>query len=137
MILRFACIFLMTACFAGWAGAADVSPPLDAAAFDARTSGKTITYSSGGMPYGVEQYLPHNRVLWAFAEGECKEGTWFQNGPQICFDYQDDNGLQCWTFHDTDNGLMARFMGDDDSTPLISLTESAEPLACPGPDIGV
>ncbi len=111
--------------------------PLNAMEFDARTVGRTITYSAGGQPYGVEQYLPGRRVLWAFTESECKEGTWFPAGDQICFDYHDDSGLQCWTFFDTPQGLSAKFQGDDAAEPLVSLSESPEPLACHGPDLGV
>ena len=117
--------------------APETGPPLSAEAFDARTVGRTITYSSAGLPYGVEQYLPGRRVLWAFAEGECKEGTWFQAEELICFDYEDENGLQCWTFFDTADGLIARFEGRTDQAPLVSLTESPEPLACQGPEVGV
>lgn len=117
--------------------AALAEPPLSAEEFDARTIGRTITYSAFGQPYGVEQYLPGHKVIWAFAEGECKEGTWFQDGDYICFDYRDDSGLQCWTFHDTPEGLMARFLGDDENEPLVSLSESTEPLSCQGPEVGV
>ncbi|WP_406721064.1 hypothetical protein RPE78_01765 [Thioclava litoralis] len=118
--------------------AEDATPPLDAAGFDARTTGKTITYSANGQAYGIEQYLPGHKVLWAFTESACKVGTWQQQGEEICFDYQDENGQQCWKFYDTDKGLKAQFMGDGGmSEPLISLSESETPLNCPGPDIGV
>lgn len=111
--------------------------PLTAEEFEARTEGRTITYSAYGQPYGVEQYLPGRRVIWAFEGGECKRGTWFQQDQMICFDYRDENGLQCWTFHAAPEGLSARFMGDAEGEPLISLQESSEPLICPGPDLGV
>ncbi|MER5170588.1 hypothetical protein [Thioclava sp. GXIMD2076] len=118
--------------------AQDAETPLDAAGFEARTTGKTITYSAGGLPYGIEQYLPGRKVLWAFTQSECKTGTWAQEGDEICFDYQDENGKQCWHFFDTKDGLKAQFMGDGGaSEPLISLQESETPLNCPGPDIGV
>lgn len=110
--------------------------PLDAAGFDARTQGKTITYSAGGVPYGTEQYLPGHRVIWAFTAEDCRAGTWFQQGEEICFDYGDESGLQCWQFFDTPAGLSARFAGSPESDPLVSLAETAEPLACPGPKIG-
>ena len=116
--------------------AADPGAPLDAEGFDARTVGRTITYSAGGFAYGTEQYLPGRKVLWAFEGDICKEGTWFQDGQYICFDYQDENGLQCWTFFDTPQGLMARFRGDPASEPLVSLGESPKPLSCQGPDVG-
>ena len=111
--------------------------PMTAEEFDARTLGKTITYSAGGTPYGIEEYRPGHKVVWAFAEGDCREGDWFQQGDQICFDYHDDTPLQCWTFHDSPEGLVARFEGRDDGEPLISLKESTTSLNCPGPDLGV
>ena len=117
--------------------AQELGPPMDAAAFDARTVGRTITYSVGGQPYGIEQYMPGQKVLWAFAEGQCKEGTWFQAGEFICFDYQDENGLQCWTFHERGPDLVARFRGQSQNEPLVGLSESPEPLVCQGPDVGV
>lgn len=116
---------------------APLPDPLSAEDFDARTRGRTITYSAFGQPYGVEQYLPGRQVVWAFEGSACKRGTWFQHDRMICFDYRDDSGLQCWTFHDTKAGLIARFMGDATGEPLISLQESTEPLICPGPDVGV
>lgn len=118
------------------ATAEDPSPPLDAHGFDTRTVGRTITYSAGGLAYGTEQYLPGQKVLWAFEGGLCKEGDWFQDGQYICFDYKDENGLQCWTFFDTAQGLVARFRGNPASEPLVSLDESPEPLSCQGPDVG-
>lgn len=126
---------LALAPIAAWAD--DLGPPMTAEQFDARTVGKTITYSSGGQAYGVEEYRPGHKVVWAFAEGDCREGEWFQQGEQICFDYHDDSGLQCWTFHDSPAGLVAKFQGSDQSEPLISLKESTEPLNCPGPEVGV
>ncbi|MBK5946752.1 hypothetical protein CCR83_09980 [Rhodobacter veldkampii DSM 11550] len=110
---------------------------MTAAEFDARTLGRTITYSQSGVIYGVEQYLPGRQVRWAFEGGECKTGHWFEQGGMICFTYDNQPELQCWTFHDQPEGLMARFWGAPDDTPLISLEESADPLACAGPDIGV
>lgn len=117
--------------------AEDLGPPMDAAQFDARTLGKTITYSAGGAPYGIEEYRPGRKVVWAFAEGDCREGDWFQLNDQICFDYHDQTPLQCWTFHDSPDGLVARFEGRDDGEPLVSLKESDAPLNCPGPSVGV
>lgn len=113
-----------------------VGPPMSADQFDARTLGKTITYTAGGLPYGIEEYRPGHKVVWAFEGGECREGDWFQQGEQICFDYHDDTPLQCWTFHDLPAGLVARFQGDDNGAPLVSLKENAQPLNCPGPDVG-
>lgn len=110
---------------------------LDASAFDSRTQGRTITYSAYGSAYGVEQYLPGRRVVWAYTEGQCKTGFWFEQAGQICFSYENEPDLQCWTFHDTAVGLKAYFNGDQENEPLVSLDESPEPLNCSGPEVGV
>jgi len=115
-----------------------IGPPLNAAEFDAMTLGKTITYSSNGTTYGIEEYRPGHKVVWAFAEGDCEEGDWFQQGEQICFDYHDTAvGLQCWTFHKRGKDLVAWFEGKTDQEPLVSLETSETSLNCPGPDVGV
>ncbi len=120
------------------APAEDIGPPLTAAQFDALTLGKTITYSAGDTTYGIEEYRPGRKVVWAFAAGDCEEGDWFQQGEQICFDYHNaDVGLQCWTFHLQGEALVAWFEGKRDGAPLVSLDTSAAPLNCPGPEVGV
>ncbi|SOC08820.1 hypothetical protein [Rhodobacter maris] len=120
------------------ASAEDLGPPLTAEEFDALTLGKTITYTAEGEVYGIEEYRPGHKVVWAFAEGDCQEGDWFAQGEQICFDYHHaEVGLQCWTFHHGPEGLVAWFEGRQDGEPLVSLRESTVPLNCPGPEIGV
>ncbi len=122
--------FVAVAVFALLPLAALAEGPLDAASFDARTLGRTITYSQNGEVYGIEEYLPDRRVRWAFVGGECHEGTWFQDGEDICFFYEDGADLQCWQFSDTEAGLVARFRGNPDNEPLVSLAETRAPLAC-------
>lgn len=116
------------------AAAAD---PLDADAFEARTLGRTITYSRQGQVYGIEEYLPGRRVRWAFKGDICQEGIWFQRESYICFAYDGRADLQCWTFTESAAGLMAQFMGDAPGNPLVSLSESPEPLACSSVHLGV
>jgi hypothetical protein len=112
--------------------------PLDAAAFDARTLGRTITYSAQGKIYGIEQYLPNRQVRWSFVGRDCKDGHWYEQGPYICFVYEPDVGPQCWIFLETEAGLSARFRGDTQGAPLVSLHESAVPMHCAGtPHLGV
>lgn len=127
---------LAAAPLAALADPGETAPAMTADQFDARTRGKTITYTANGVPYGIEEYRPGHKVVWAFDGGECREGDWFQLGEQICFDYHDDTPLQCWTFHDSPAGLIARFEGDRIGAPLVSLQESATPLNCPGPEVG-
>lgn len=111
--------------------------PLSAGEFEAYTTGKTLYFQSGGVDYGVEQYLPNRRVRWSFLDGECKDGTWYAQAEYICFDYEDDTGPQCWTFYRSGNGLKARFAGDPEGSELYETRASTEPMQCLGPEIGV
>lgn len=135
MFVKHLLIPLLVVGYAGLAMADDT--PLTADQFDALTQGKTIIYSQDGIPYGTEEYRPGRTVVWAFTDSECREGNWFPQDDQICFDYHDGTPLQCWTFFNTADGLMARFQGDDISTPLAALSQSDTPLNCPAPDVGV
>ena len=110
--------------------------PLTAEEFDARTLGQTLTFATGGEPYGIEQYLPGRRVIWAFIGEECREGSWFPVGSQICFEYDDEPGrLHCWTFFDGADGLVARSEGPG-GTELVEVRRAEEAMYCPGPDVG-
>lgn len=119
------------------AGAAD--KPMTPAEFGAYSLGKTLYYAVGDKPYGAETYLPDHRVVWAFLGEDCKNGTWYEAaGGQICFIYDgDDKGPQCWTFYRSGAGLKAHFAGDPAGADLIEVRQSPEPLACPGPKVGV
>lgn len=125
---------LVLALLAGplWAGGF-----LDAAGFDAATRGKTYYYSSGGQPYGAEEYLPNNRVRWSFLDGECLEGTWWQEGDFICFEYVDDPEPHCWTFQQGPSGLVATLKGQSGGRVLYEVEQSEKPMMCLGPKIGV
>ncbi|WP_108484704.1 hypothetical protein [Oceaniglobus ichthyenteri] len=111
--------------------------PLTGPEFDAYTQGKTLYFNSGGVSYGVEEYMPNRRVRWSFLDGECKEGEWYENGSQICFEYDDGTGPQCWTFFKGQGGLRARFEGENVSDFLYEARQSDEPMVCLGPKIGV
>lgn len=112
--------------------------PLNAAEFEAYTTGKTLSYATPGRdPYGAEEYLPNRRVRWVFTGQECKEGEWYPSDELICFLYDDSNTPQCWSFYLTPRGLRAQFENRPDSAPLYQIDESTEPLFCPGPLIGV
>lgn len=118
------------------AAAGDV--PLSAGDFEARTTGRTLTYGMDGQVFGSEQYLPGRRVIWAFAGQDCQRGTWEEVGGQICFRYEGDPDPACWQFFDEAGHLRAELIGDDDEgASLTQLSQSDKPLSCPGPDIGV
>ena len=113
--------------------------PMDAAAFDAYTQGRTLSFASQGVPYGIEQYLPGQRVRWAFIGDTCQEGIWFQRDELICFVYEyNPSEEQCWIFTQTDRGMRGVFMGPDGpGTELYEVQQSDVPLTCSNLDVGV
>lgn len=118
------------------AHALDSGAPLTAEEFEAYTTGQTLTFATDGTAYGIEQYLPGRRVIWAFVGEECREGVWFPLGPQICFEYDAEPGrLHCWSFFQGQEGLIARSEGVGGSD-LVEVQRSPEPMFCPGPDVG-
>lgn len=115
--------------------AALADTPLSGAEFDAFVSGRTLTYSANGIPYGVEYYAPSQRVIWSVLDGTCEYGKWYEasspTGPQICFVYEDDPEPNCWQIFMEGNRMRADFMNQPDSTVLYMLDET-EPLICDG-----
>jgi hypothetical protein len=122
-----------------WGGAAAPSAtPMTGEEFNAATIGRTFYFSSAGQPYGAEQYLPGNRVIWAFVGDDCRDGKWYEDQGMICFVYDDNpNDPQCWLIFDGESGLQVQSMQFPDSPPLIAVEQSPEPLACLGPNVGV
>lgn len=116
--------------------AAQDGPPLTVEQFESYVTGKTLSYADQNGVWGTEQYLPDRRVVWAFTKDICQYGTYFAQDDQICFVYDDDPTPQCWTFWQGEEGLEALFSGDS-ATHLSEVKQSAEPLGCPGPDVGV
>lgn len=112
-------------------------PPMTAQEFDAFATGKTLDYYEGGAVFGREVYLPGRQVRWAFTAEECRMGRWFPQGDQICFLYEDDPEAKCWTIWRKGDGLAARYATDTPDIPPREVRQTDEPLACPGPDVGV
>ncbi len=71
--------------------------------FGALVTGQTVTYlAQDGITIGIEAYHPNGRVTWLVGEGRCQKGRWFAQGPQICFEYQDQDATHCTDIsHDT------------------------------------
>lgn len=111
-------------------------PPMTAEEFEAHVTGKTLDYSLDGAVYGREVYLPGRRVHWARTGGDCKTGTWYPEGRQICFLYADDPTPKCWSLWPDGTGLAGRFATDSLTTSFHRAREAAEPLICPGLDLG-
>ena len=110
-------------------------PPIGAEAFEDYTAGRTLTYASHGLAYGIERYLRNRRVLWAFLDGTCHHGYWYPKGDEICFLYEDLPGEQCWLFRLSDGGLAARFADSGEDYDVLESGETV-PLDCPGPMVG-
>jgi hypothetical protein len=119
-----------------WPAAAE--DRMNAAEFEAYTTGQTLTFSFMGVPYGMEQYLPGRRVIWAFIGEDCQEGRWYEEAGNICFVYDHAPvAPQCWTFRQAEDGLHATFAGEGSSTELYEVERSSRPLVCEGPQVGV
>ena len=109
--------------------------PLSGDEFEALVEGKTLTFSAGISPYGVEYYAPNRRVIWSFYGGECVNGEWFEDtsesGANICFIYESNEQPQCWQVFNVDGKLRAEFVNEPGTTVLYEAVES-EPLVCGG-----
>jgi hypothetical protein len=112
--------------------------PMSLAEFEAYVTGKTLTYSQFGQPFGTEEYLPDRKVRWAFTEDICQYGRYFEEDPGlICFVYEYDPTPHCWTFWQDGAGLKALSVSDAPGSELSEVSQTDEPLACAGPDVGV
>ncbi|WP_299613843.1 hypothetical protein [uncultured Tateyamaria sp.] len=125
---------LTSLCLLATSAAAD---PMTAAEFEAYVTGKTLYYGRSGEAYGAEIYHENRRVTWSFLDGECKEGRWYDEGPLICFVYEDRPDPQCWTFERGAGGLIATFENNPDSAELYEAQDVGEEMICLGPKIGV
>ncbi|WP_417248016.1 hypothetical protein [Celeribacter sp.] len=105
--------------------------PMTAEEFDQYTRGKTLTYAEQGIPYGIEEYYPDKQVKWAFENGDCMSGFWYEKDQNICFIYEDGGPTQCWAFYLEENKLRAVFVGDS-GTELYEAWTSDRPLQCEG-----
>lgn len=127
--MRLALSFLL---LASAAGAQDA---MTAAEFEAFAEGRTLGFSTGGPPYGVEAYCPGRRVRWTEG-GREHEGVWYPKGPDICFLYKDQQALpgeRCWRLTPTPEGLRGRFTSDPADPRDYRIRALDEPAQCRGP----
>lgn len=112
--------------------------PLTGAEFEAEVTGRTITYQQYGVIFGIEEYLEGRKVRWSVAPDLCQYGTWYPEGENICFVYEDDPSTpHCWTFWLREGALVALSVDDAPGAELTEVDRSDTGLSCPGPDIGV
>jgi len=119
------------------AGPAFADPPMSGAEFDALTLGRSMTWSEFGSVYGVEQYLPDRRVRWAAVGKDCKLGHWYEDGPAICFKYEDDIDPDCWTITRSADGFSATYTTNAPDAAPVVVAETPDAPACFGPEVGV
>ena len=110
--------------------------PMTGAEFDALTVGRSMTWSEFGMVYGVEQYLPDRRVRWSAVGKDCKLGHWYEDGPQICFQYEDDIEPDCWIIFRDGDSIRARYTSQPTANDPVVVAETPDPPACFGPEVG-
>lgn len=130
-MVRFLIIFSLVASSAAAEGR------LTADAFDALTRGRTVVYSFGGEFHGMERHLGDRRVEWAFADGQCHAGRWYEDGETICFVYENLDGPQCWVFTDAAGGFLATFVDEAGPGSTYSAQVTDAPMTCDGPMVGV
>ncbi|PRY94931.1 hypothetical protein BCF33_0534 [Hasllibacter halocynthiae] len=73
--------------------------------------GRTMTFvgDDTGALVGTERFLSRERTVWARADGSCSYGRVFAQGPELCFEYEDDAGrLHCWWPFRQDGTLKVR-----------------------------
>ncbi len=118
------------------AGAAEER--LSGEAFRELSEGYTLHFDLDGTHFGSEQYLPGQRSLWRFGEDGCERGVWFERDGAICFSYDGQPDLQCWVVARRDGQVFVRTIDDAEGLAELRMTRrDREPLACPGPNVGV
>jgi len=124
-----ACVALLLA------GPVLADDPMTAAAFDEFTTGRTLGYAGAGGVFGLERYHDGRRVTWAFLGQECRTGTWYPDGANICFVYDHDPEPKCWQFIARGDSLDAWFLDGKTLVPGYAVVATDEPLICPGPGV--
>ena len=119
------------------AGPAAAQDAMSAAEFEAWSEGRTLTYSTGGSPYGAEEHRAGRRVRWTRFDETCVEGVWFPRGEEICFVYDEGvEGERCWRYTRTPDGLRGELRRADGTFVADPIRRVDEPLDCVGPEVG-
>ncbi|MFM2390619.1 MAG: hypothetical protein RLZZ437_2174 [Pseudomonadota bacterium] len=105
--------------------------------FEAYATGKTIDYADDFSVWGREEYLPGRRVRFSFTDDECRFGTWYDQGDQVCFVYELDPEPKCWTYFTDGKNVTTVFESDGPGGTVSRAMPTKEPLVCLGPQVGV
>jgi len=110
--------------------------PMTGAEFDAYVTGRTLSFATADAPpYGVEQYLPNQEVIWSRGDGTCENGIWYEEADTICFVYETDPTPKCWRTYLTENGIKAEFASRPNGSTIYETDLDPLALICPGPDL--
>jgi hypothetical protein len=123
------------------AGPASGETPMTGAEFQAHVGTNTFSYLYSNCVHGIADYGPGRTLRWAFEGDVCINGTWFEDGDQLCFAFEDGTLSACWHFYKDDNRLRGHATvlgsGDQADIDIFEVSHTDQPLTCPGPDVGV
>lgn len=108
--------------------------------FEEYAEGYTLYFSENGQHYGSEQFLANRRTVWRAGDGTCVNGKWVDSEGDMCFIYDNDTGVHCWTTYRAEGRIFVQSTtGPADANPtLLELSEKdTVPIICTGPIIGV
>lgn len=115
--------------------------PITAETFAAHVGTDTVHYTYNTGTRGTADYGPDGTLRWAFDGRPCIDGIWFARGDEICFAFTDGRLSACWHIFLDSSGLHGtateRGSGSTDPLTIRETGRSAEPLACPAPEVGV
>ena len=138
MMIVFRALLLSILCLGCLGATSATARDLTPSEFEAYTTGKTLFFGRNGEAYGAERYLPNRRVIWSFLDGACKHGSWYAQGNDICFVYEDmPDAPQCWRFQAGPRGLIAQFLDSTPGAPLYEAQDWGDEMVCLGPEVGV
>ena len=129
-------LFLLPVLLLLWPASARAQELLSPEDFRRYAEGQTLYFSLLGTPYGVEQYLPGNRVIWQYADGSCVRGIWYPKGGLICFVYEGDGEELCWQFFQDGQSFIARAVDMEAPADLKVIGRDRQPIACEAPGVG-
>ncbi len=124
----------------GFGGALAAQEPMTPAEFGAMAESYTLYFSENGNHYGSEQYLSDRRTVWRDSNGRCVNGKWSDIDGAMCFVYDDDSGVHCWTLSREGERIFVLSTNDPPERPptLLELSRKDDvPISCRGPRVGV
>jgi len=112
--------------------------PVSPEEFERLVLGETMSFIGTSGLYGAEEYFGDRRVRWSFLDGTCTDGRWFNQGNQICFQYDDGGNAepQCWSFYMKDDALVGEYDNGGQTAAPVQMQMRSGPLYCLSPEVG-